>query len=126
MHYEIVEGVKIEGSLWDSWDFGEGRTGEAPVFYCVKSEHPDGPDGYMHLYGDDGRSATSGYVKSLEEAQRIVSLWTPERRRKFLTKDPAYWLTHLWFLDQDWMRKAEVSTGLLPGRCTIGRALHDR
>lgn len=97
--YKIVEGDQIGPH---KWDFGF-NTWTSPVYYVVFSKHPDGPEGYRHSAWDNNKPMRQDFVESLEDAQRIVQLWTPERRRRYLTQDPLYWTVDEWCNMRGWM-----------------------
>ena len=99
-YFEIVEGNQIGPH---KWDFGLRNNWPSPVYYKVSSAPPDGPEGLSHEYWQEGPPLRAGFVSSLDEAQKIIRAWTPDRRRTYLAKDPDYWNVHDWFCKRGWM-----------------------
>jgi hypothetical protein len=99
-YFEIVEGDQIGPH---EWDFGLSNKWPSPVYYKVSSAHPDGPEGLSHEYWQEGPPLRAGFVSSVDEAQKIIRDWTPDRRRTYLAKDPDYWEIYDWFLRRGWM-----------------------
>jgi hypothetical protein len=99
-YFEIVEGDQIGPH---QWDFGLSNNWSSPVYFEVSSAHPDGPEGLSHEYWQEGPPLRAGFVSSVDEAQKIIRAWTPDRRRTYLAKDPDYWNVYDWFCKRGWM-----------------------
>ena len=102
-YYEIIEGTPLGWHGCYRWDFGFSFPGHAPLYFRVTADHPDGPEGYRHAHWEGARDIQSGFIYSLEDAQQAVARWTPERRRKYLTKNPLYWHMSKWCEQKGWM-----------------------
>jgi hypothetical protein len=98
-YFEIVEGDQIDPH---KWDFGF-NTWTMPVYCAVSSAHPDGPEGYRHSEWDRNKPIYQGFVESVDDAQRIVQAWTPDRRRRYLSQEPIYWSLWDWVYMRGWV-----------------------
>ena len=97
-HFLIIEGDQT-GPF--DWEFGF-TSSSLPVYFEVSSLHPDA-GGLSHLHWHKGGKIDAGFVCSVEQAQAIIGRWTPERRRRFLTQEPAYWNVGDWVARRGWL-----------------------